>query len=173
MHQRDDTSQARWQRADRRRLQRALSQAKLARDYRRIQILLWIAEGQSVSEAARRGRVDRSSVHRWRERYLASHDPAALSDRPRSGRPVAAPQLTEDLLVPILEQDPRTHGYAATGWTAPLLGHHLRRWHGICLSDRTLRKRLHEFGFCWKRPRYVFSHRAPHLPQKKGGSFDG
>ena len=172
MSPRASTSEARWQRADRRRLQRALSQAKLARDYRRLEIGLWIAEGQSVAEAARRGRVDRSSAHRWRQRYLESHDPAALSDRPRSGRPVAAPQLTEALLATLLEQDPRTYGYCATGWTAPLLAQHLRQRHGMGLSERTLRHRLHDFGFGWKRPRYVFSHRAPHLPQKKGASCD-
>lgn len=171
MRGREQLSECRWRREDRRRLRRALSQSRLARDYRRIEVVLWIAEGQPVVEAARRGRVDRTSVYRWRERYLACRDPAALSDSPRSGRPPAAPQLTEELLADILAQDPREQGYCATGWTAPLLAQHLHRQYGVRLSERTMRRRLREFGFRWKRPRYVFSRRAPHLPQKKGGLF--
>lgn len=167
MHQTNSLSSC-WPRADRQRLQRALSHTKSVRDYRRLEVLLWIAQGVSVALAAQQARVDRSSAHRWVQRYLASHDPAALSDRPRSGRPLAAPTLTESLLSTLLAQDPRVHGYCATGWTVPLLAQHLRQRHGMDLSERTLRHRLHDFGYCWKRPRYVFSQRAAHLPQKKG-----
>ncbi len=168
MHQIDETAPSRWPWADRQRLQRALSHTQSVRDYRRLEVILWIAQGQSVAEAAQQARVDRSSAHRWLQRYLDAHDPAALSDRPRSGRPLAAPALTEALLSTLLAQDPRTHGYAATGWTVPLLTQHLRQRHGIHLSERTLHRRLHEAGYGWKRPRYVFSQRAAHLPQKKG-----
>jgi len=44
---------------------------------------------------------------------------------------------------------------------------------GIAVSPRTLRRRLHEAGYRWKRPRYVYVQRAAHLSQKKGGSPDG
>ena len=37
---------------------------------------------------------------------------------------------------------------------------------------RELRRRLHEAGYRWKRPRYVYVQRAAHLAQKKGGSPD-
>jgi transposase len=63
-------------------------------------------------------------------------------------------------------------GHQATHWTVPLLAQHLRQHHDVDLRERTLRLWLHEFGYRWKRPRYVLSHRAPHLPQKKGRSFD-
>ena len=49
--------------------------------------LLLVAEGHPVAEAARRCRVDRSSVHRWLMQYRAEHEATALIDRPRSGRP--------------------------------------------------------------------------------------
>lgn len=166
------STEARWRRADRRRLQHALAKAKLARDYRRIEAVLWIAEGQPIGEVAQRAHVDRSSVHRWRDRYLQGHDPAALAERPRSGRPPVAPELNGQLLAELLAQDPRELGYCATGWTTPLLAQHLRQCHGLRLADRTLRRRLRAFGFVWKRPRHVFSHKAPHLAQKKGGSSD-
>jgi transposase len=136
--------------------------------YRRLEALLLVAEGHSISEAARRVRTVRLSVQRWVKRYLADHDATALADRRRSGRPRAAPLLTRSRLAAALARDPRGCGYRATSWTVPLLAHHLRERHGVSVSGRTLRRRLHEAGYRWKRPRYVYAGRAAHLAQKKG-----
>jgi transposase len=154
---------------DRRRLERALSVAREARLYRRIEAVLLIAEGQPISEAARRVRATRLSVRGWIERYLATHDAAALADQPRRGRPHSAPRLTPRLLTAALARDPRGYGYQATSWTVPLLRHYLQQRHDITISARTLRRRLHEADYRWKRPRYVYAGRAAHLAQKKGG----
>ena len=153
---------------DRRRLKHALSVAREARLYRRIEAVLLVAEGQPISEAARRVRATRLSVRGWVERYLATHDAAALVDRPRPGRPHLAPQLTPRRLTAVLARDPRGCGYQATSWTVPLLRHYLQQRHGITVSARTLRRRLHEVDYRWKRPRYVYAGRAAHLAQKKG-----
>ena len=154
--------------ADRRRLARALSAAREVRLYRRLEAVLLVAEGHSISEAARRVRTARLSVQRWVARYLAGHDVAALADRARRGRPRAAPSLTRPRLAAALARDPRGCGYRATSWTVPLLAQHLRKRHGVLVSGRTLRRRLHEAGYRWKRPRYVYAGRAAHLAQKKG-----
>src|SRR5215212_8475716 len=71
--------------ADRRRLESALSAAREARLRRRLEAVLLVAEGQTVSEVARRVRAARLSVRRWVERHLAGHDAAALADRPVAG----------------------------------------------------------------------------------------
>jgi transposase len=136
--------------------------------YRRLEAVLLVAEGHSISEAARRVRTARLSVQRWVARYLADHDAAALADRRRSGRPRAAPSLTRPRLAAALARDPRRYGYRATSWTVPLLAHHLRKRRRVSVSGRTLRRRLHEAGYRWKRPRYVYAGRAAHLAQKKG-----
>src|SRR5215204_7339072 len=149
--------------ADRRRLESALSAAREARLRRRLEAVLLVAEGQTVSEAARRVRAARLSVRRWVERHLAGHDAAALADRPRRGRPRSAPWLTPRRLAAALARDPRRCGYRATTWTVPLLAHDLAA-KGIAVSPRTLRRRLHEAGYRWKRPRYVYVERAAHLP---------
>ena len=154
--------------ADRRRLARALSAAREVRLYRRLEAVLLVAEGHSLSEAARRVRTARLSVQRWVARYLAGHGVAALADRTRRGRPRAAPALTRPRLAAALARDPRACGYRATSWTVPLLAHHLGKRHGVAVSGRTLRRRLHEAGYRWKRPRYVYAGRATHLAQKKG-----
>ena len=69
---------------------------------------------------------------------------------------------------PCLARDPRCCGYLATSWTVPLLVHDLATQEGIAISARTLRRRLHEADYRWKRPRYVYAGRATHLAQKKG-----
>ena len=153
---------------DRCRLKRAITAAREARLYRRIEAVLLVAEGQPISEVARRVRATRLSVRSWVERYLATHDAATLADRPRRGRPHSAPRLTPRRLAAALTRDPRGCGYQATSWTVPLLRHYLQQRHGITIGARTLRRRLHEADYRWKRPRYVYAGRAVHLAQKKG-----
>lgn len=149
---------------------RALASVREARLYRRLEALLLVAEGHSLSEAARRVRAPRLSVQRWAARYLRrGHDPSALADRSRHGRPrLAEAVLTPRYLAALLARDPRTLGYCATTWTVPLLVHHLRAQEGLAISARTLRRRLHESRYRWKRPRYVDRARAAHVGQKKG-----
>ena len=154
--------------ADRKRLAAALETAGEARVYRRVEALRLVAEGQSVAEAARRCHAGRSSVHRWLGQYGARRDATALADRPRSGRPRQNSRLTPRRLAAALARDPRRCGYQATSWTVPLLAHYLATREGIAISARTLRRRLHEANYRWKRPRYVYAGRATHLAQKKG-----
>ena len=159
-------------RADRQRLLRALARTRDARLYRRLHALAAIADGASVAAAARHARVERSTVHRWIERYLAERSPLALADAGRSGRPRTAVALTEERLRHLLTSNPRQFGHEANTWTVPLLTTHLRA-QGLLVSARTLRRRLRAARFRWKRPRYVYGERAAHAGAKKGGSFGG
>src|SRR4051794_28956505 len=79
---------------ERRRLLQALAQAHDARLYRRLRAVAEIAEGASVAVVAKHARVERSTVYRWIERYLAERAPSALADGKRSGRPRMTPALT-------------------------------------------------------------------------------
>jgi transposase len=164
------TTAATFTRADRRRLERALRLATLARVYRRLEAVLLVAEGHPVSTAARQVRVDRGSVRRWIAAYQRTRDPAALQDRPRRGRRRVAPELTDTVIDAALAEDPRAHGYRATTWTVPLLAHYLAEHQSCGVSERTLRRRLHELGYRWKRPRYAYAGRPAHraLAGKKG-----
>ena len=154
-------------RADRRRLARAMAATPLARVYRRLAGVLAVAEGQPLVAVARQARVDRTTVRRWVDRYLAAHDPNALVDDDRSGRPALRP-LTDRRLRRVLATDPRARGYHAATWTAPLLAAYCAEHFDCAVSARTLRRRLHALGYRWKRPRYRYAHRATHLAQKKG-----
>jgi transposase len=66
--------------------------AACARLFRRLQAVLPVAEGQSMTRAAPGAGVDRSTVHRWVERYQQSRRVEDLADGPSPGR---APQAEE------------------------------------------------------------------------------
>jgi transposase len=153
---------------DRHRLAEALRQISEARLFRRVQTILHVAQGHSVTEAARWAGADRASVHRWVAIYAWRHSVEDLDDQPRAGRPRQAEDLDADWLAEVLQRDPRTLGYQATTWTVPLLQAYWRDEYGCVLSSDTLRRRLHEHGWRWKRPRYVYAERASHVAQKKG-----
>lgn len=153
---------------DRRKLEKALRRVKDARTFRRLLAVRLLAEGKGAAEAARLSSLSRPAVYFWLRRYLEARSPAALSDAPRPGRPKAAPSLTAQVLREVLQQSPDAVAWASHGWTVPLLCTHLGR-QGYRVSCRTLRRRLHEAGFAWKRPRYVYATAAPHPAQKKGG----
>jgi transposase len=154
-------------RADRRRLERALAATAQARVFRRLAAVLAVADGQALSAAARQARADRTTVARWVGQYLTAHDPGTLADAPRVGRP-RLHGLTDRRLERVLATDPRALGYHIATWTAPLLAAHCAERFHCVVSPRTVRRRLHALGYRWKRPRYTYAHRAPHLPQKKG-----
>ena len=152
---------------DRRRLVRTLRTASDARVYRRLAAVLAVADGHSVAASAQQFRVDRATVHRWVATYLATRDPARLADAERPGRP-PSDDLTARQWTAILRRDPRRCGYRATTWTVGLLATYCAERLGRAITPRTLRRRLRQHGFRWKRPRYTYSERASHLAQKKG-----
>lgn len=153
---------------DRRRLRAALRRARDARHYRRLQAVWLVAQGYSASTVANLLKASRRWITKVLALYRRRRCPADLAEAKRSGRPRVAPGLSAEQLMALLRTDPRTLGYAASGWTAPLLAAHLRRSGLGPLSVWTLRRRLHAADFAWKRPRYVFGQKEPHRAQKKG-----
>jgi transposase len=157
---------SRWQRL---RLQRQLKQTHDARQYRRTLAILEFSRGQSVARIAQLLGVTRQSVYHWIDAYSQTHDPEALLDDERSGRPSL---WTEDLRVRLgswLEQSPDGLGYFAVNWTVPLLQEHLGHYTGQHLSDDTVRRELQRLGYVWKRTRYVLTP-DPELEKKTADS---
>src|SRR5258708_24961830 len=152
-----------WQR---RRLERQLRDTHDGRLYRRTLDVLEVARGESVPAVARRLRVTPRVVYFWVEAYTRGHDPDALRDDGRSGRPNRLTQEDRDLLFEFLQHSPQDFDYAATEWTVGLLQEHLRRCTGKNLCEDTLRRELHRLGYPWERPRYA-PHPHPELRGKK------
>jgi transposase len=139
--------------------------------YRRTQALLLVAEGRPLAEAAQVTGMSRPTVYFWLGRYLQSHRVEALRDAPRRGRPPAAGCISAEHIFQELNCPPSDWGYSTHTWTVALLAAHLERRYGCSIHPDTLRRRMRAMGLRWKRPRYVYSEKAPHLPQKKQRSF--
>jgi transposase len=154
---------------DRRCLSRALDQAAQVRCFRRLQAVLLVARGQGVAQAAQLTGLSLRSVYRLVARYLQSHRVADLKDRPRSGRPAAAPELTTNQILRELHRSPLKLGYRTNVWTVGTLARHLSEKYECSLGPFALRQRMKEMGLVYKRPRYFYSEKEPHQAQKKGG----
>ena len=144
--------------AQRRRLERELARAREAALFRRILALLEVDAGCPVGEVAQRLRVDRRSVQRWIGRYRRQAAIETLRHQPGQGRPRRWDPALEARLRVALSQRPIDFGYVGTSWTVPLL----QQWladdqPGSRLSAPTLRRRLRERDYVWKRFRYVLN----------------
>lgn len=158
---------------DRHRLARAVESCPDTRTFRRLQAVLLVARGRSVPEVARLTDLKPWAICAWVRQYLTSRRPDARADRPRSGRPPAAPAITDARIVRQFRRDPLRLGYNATGWPVPLLAAHLSRVHDAPITPDTLRRRTRALGLRWERPRYVYADKDPYRAQKKGGPFAG
>ena len=145
--------------AQRRRLERELAVAREAVFFRRVFALLEIDAGRPLEEVACQLRVSARSVYRWIERYRTHASLEGLRRQPGQGRPLRWDERLEALLPAVLARCPQDFGYLATGWTIPLLQQVLAqgRPDESTLSEDTLRRRLHERGYVWKRFRYVLA----------------
>lgn len=74
--------------------------------FQRVQAVLWVAQGEPISEVAALTGVSPQTIYNWLQRYLACHQTTALADAPRSGRPVTAPQLTAAHILQHLHENP-------------------------------------------------------------------
>lgn len=110
-------------------------------------------------------------IYRWVHLYTTTHRPGDLLDAPRSGRPPAAPAITEERILRELGRNPLELGYRTTVWTVEVLAQHLNACYGSSIAPRTLRRRMKQIGLRCKRPRYVYSEKDPNRTQKKGPSY--
>jgi transposase len=147
-------------------LQAAQARNSAVRHWRRYQAVLLRAEGMPVALVAQALACTETSVYNW----VAAWRAAGVTGVAEGGHPGKARRLepaAEALLEELLTAgDPQAQGYAATGWTVPLLRTELstRGWEA---SERTIRRTLHRLGWVWKRPKYVLGRPDPAYAEKK------
>jgi transposase len=154
-------------------LEKFLTSRPDARQLKRAQALLWLADGDSVEEIATRLRVTRQTIYNWVERFEAREGlnlKDRLADGARGGRPPTALEIIDPLIDKIVEKDPREIGYRSTIWTASLLKQYLEEKHQIEVSTSSVRLAIDRLRIAWKRPRHTLALRAPNWRLAKGGS---
>jgi transposase len=139
----------------RRRLRRQLEEADDARTYRGTPAVLELDPGRSAADLAAMLGVTRQSVHNRAAAYARDHDPAALEDRHRSGRPADLFEQTECVPRSLMPRSPHDLGYPDADRAVPLLQGESGRGSGRRPSDEAVRRAPHRLGYVWERPRYV------------------
>jgi transposase len=158
------------------RLEEIAARTTDARILRRAQALLWVDKGESPETVGERLGVSRRTIYYWHARFQRRREldlRTRLADGTRSGRPRTALAIIDPLLEAVLDQEPRTLGYRATVWTAPLLQHYLQEVHDIRVSRPSVSLALGRLRVHWKRPRHQLALRAPWWRQAKGGLSGG
>ncbi len=143
-----------------------------AREVRRAQALLWLADGETVESIAVRLGVSRQTIYNWAQRYEARHTQPVhqrVQDRPHTGRRPRLLQKTMQQVDRLLARSPRRYGYRGQLWTVPMLRTQVARRLREAISERTVRRALEALRQSYKRPRYVLSRRSPTWRQAKGG----
>lgn len=141
-------------RSDREELMRRMQTTVDARECRRCSALLKMDEGHPIAAVARELGVSRQTLYNWHRRFRAAPS-AGLQDASRSGRPTIWSDDRVATLEHLLAGTPRQHGFHAVGWTAELLQTRLRQLLDWTVSESSLRQKLHELDYVWKRFRYT------------------
>ena len=147
-------------------LEAAQVQSRRVRHWRRYQAVLLRAQGMWVKDVARALGCSEASVYNWTAAWRAE-GAAGVGEgvHPGAARRLA-PEAEAALHQLLTAGDPHAAGYAATGWTAPLLRTELAK-RGWPAAERTVRRTLHRLGWRWKRPKYVLGRPDPAYAEKK------
>ena len=143
-----------------------------ARLLRRAYAILWLDDGELVTEVAGQLNVSRQSVYNWCERFAQRQAlplVQRLRDADRAGRPATVQGIIDPLLDRVIDTDPRHWGYRATVWTVPLLMQYLADQHQLTASAQSVRLALARLKIHWKRPRHRLALRSATWQQAKGG----
>lgn len=131
---------------------RRLTHTAVGRVALRALMVLWRAQGLSTLEIAERLDCDRQSITPWIERYQVL-GVAGLEDQPRPGRPRHLNAATLDQVEATLERPPPEAAGSRSHWTLARLRAAFVGRATHLFGVETLRRRLHERGFRWRRPR--------------------
>lgn len=126
---------------DRQQLKAMSHRAKDARALRRVLALLWLDQGESVQNVAKRLGVSRQIVYQWVERFEERQDlalEARINDGLRPGRPRTVTGVIDPLIAEVLEQKPEDWSYSGREWTSGNLARYLLEVHQIAVSRRSI-----------------------------------
>jgi transposase len=151
---------------ERRALQAAQAGSRNVRHWRRYQAILLRADGVPVATVAQILNCTETSVYNWVAAWRAE-GVTGVAEGVHPGKARRLDPAAEAVLETLLTQgDPQAYGYAATGWTVPLVRTELTR-RGWEAAERTIRRTLHRLGWRWKRPKFVLGRPDPAYAEKK------
>jgi transposase len=136
------------------------------REYRRAQVVLLVAEGHFIAEAARVCGLSyttaKNCVARYKERGVES-----FIDLPRSGRPRKIQDEHKGYMESCLERSPRALGWREYGWNCGVLRRELERKFGLKVVTSAVWRALAKEGYRFRRPKLHIGSPDPEYGHKK------
>lgn len=125
-------------------LEAAQRQSRNVRPWKRYQAVLLRADGMPLAVVGQTLGCSRVSVSHWTKAWREA-GVASVCEGVHPGAVRRLDAAGEQRLGELLNSDSQAAGYAATGWTVPLLQTELAKggWHA---SGRTIRRTLHRLG---------------------------
>src|SRR5580658_2480684 len=118
----------------------------------RLRAVRAVNEGMSIVDVARDYHTDRTTVHRWLQRFRESGRDDSLQRRPTSGRPRKLIGLDEAALRDIVLAPASRFGFETDLWTVSRLRAVLLDRFRERISEDTVWRRLREAGLTWQVP---------------------
>lgn len=148
----------RLRRNERRRIQKALSTCREARDCERFRAMLWSEQRRSIDEIAQLLGRHPDSVRRWIKHYQRGGF-ATLKMGKSPGAPRRLDADGEGCVREALAANPRDLGYRFTRWSLNTLREHLGRCVHVQVSQTTMSRTLKRLRYRYKRPKLSLKHR--------------
>jgi transposase len=114
-----------------------------------------LRRGMRTNDVAFAFGVDRTTVFRWKSRYLGQGE-VGLQRKPGSGRPRKLEGLSERRLRAIVLSPASTYGFETDLWTVARLQAVLKKREKIVVSKDTIWRRLREAGLTYQKPIRVY-----------------
>ena len=109
----------------------------------------------------------RERIHRFNQEGLE----AALSDRPRSGRPAVYDERARGEVIGVARTAPKALGVQMCHWTLEQLQHYLNEHKGISIGYRQIQRVLKAEHINWRKSRTWLSSEDPDFVEKRGRLF--
>ena len=152
-------------RAERRRIIHLIHRTKDKEHCRRLNAILLLADGHSVSAVSRLTAAARSSINRWVNWYTL-YGLEGLESEPRGRKPVLPFVQIAGLLRLLVQLSPQELGYQRSRWSTELMALELKRNWQLSLHASTIRLWLPRLGIVWRRPAPTLRIRDPHKEAK-------
>jgi len=118
----------------------------------RVRAVEAVRHGMAVAEVAKAYHVNRSTVHRWAERYETHHGNQGLLRQPVSGRPCILSQISDLQLLSIVLKPASRFDYETDFWTCPRLCRVIQQQFKVKPSRWTVWRWLRNAGLTYQKP---------------------
>ncbi|MBQ1784380.1 MAG: IS630 family transposase [Gammaproteobacteria bacterium] len=144
---------------------RRLRIVKAANEHRRLVAIAMLVKGHSVSAIARLLGAARSSVNRWRQRFLTDGLDGLRNGTTGRRRRLCRDKLATFLLA-LVDTSPRDWNYQRSRWSSELMAKVIHDHARDFIHPSTIRRLLREFGIVYRRACPTLCIKAPDKEQK-------